>query len=257
MNDSDNIIEQEYPEDFKSGDIKTFDREGTEVPREDMKIKRGGVLQNQGQRPEEIDGSLTVKNVQWLDEERTAVRVSFFDSEGWGRVENHSANTNGSGTFFSKVLQQYTIDDIDKDTSEFWKAEQDVAEELQQFREWKSAGGLLNTHIDEDELRMEIENEVRGQIELENPIAPEPEVVEKIVEKVEEIPVEVPTISVEHMAKNYSQEDLFRMKIEVFDIPAVRAASKDIKSRIRKAATPVELFSIIHEANVSFENEQA
>ena len=59
------------------------------------------------------------------------------------------------------------------------------------------------------------------------------------------------------MAKNYSQEDLFRMKIEVFDIPAVRAASKDIKSRIRKSSTPVELFSIIHEANVSFESEQA
>ena len=110
----------------------------------------------------------------------------------------------------------------------------------------------MNSHIDEDELRMEIENEVRANLE-----SAEPEIVEKVIEKVEEIPVEVPTISVEHMAKNYSQEDLFRMKIEVFDIPAVRAASKDIKSRIRKANTPVELFSIIHEANVSFENEQA
>ena len=58
MNDSDNIIEQEYPEDFRSGDIKTFDRDGAEVAREEMKIKRGGVLQNQGQRPEEIDGKL-------------------------------------------------------------------------------------------------------------------------------------------------------------------------------------------------------
>tara|TARA_Y200000002_G_C22686227_1_gene666103 strand:- start:201 stop:971 length:771 start_codon:yes stop_codon:yes gene_type:complete len=256
MNDSDNIIEQEYPEDFRSGDIKTFDRDGAEVAREEMKIKRGGVLQNQGQRPEEIDGKLTIKNVQWIDEERTLVRVSYFDSEGWGRVENHAANSNGEGTFFSKVLQVYTIDDIDKDTAEFWKAEQEVVEELQQFREWKSAGGLLGSHIDEDELRMEIENEVRMKIEEEGPSG-EPEVVEKIVEKVEEIPVEVPTISVEHMAKNYSQEDLFRMKIEVFDIPAVRAASKDIKSRIRKSSTPVELFSIIHEANVSFESEQA
>jgi len=96
---------------------------------------------------------------------------------------------------------------------------------------------------------------MRNKIQAEMP--PHHEVVEKIVEKVEEVPVEVPTISVEHMAKNYSQEDLFRMKIEVFDIPAVREASKDIKSRIRKATTPVELFSIIHEANVSFESAQA
>lgn len=255
MSDSENIITQEYPEDFKSGDIKTFDREGTEIPREEMKVKRGGVQQNQGQRPEEINGKLTIKNVQWLDEERTTVKVQYFDSEGWGRIENVSANSNAEGTFFSKVLQHYTIDDIDRDTAEFWKAEQEVADELQQFREWKSAGGLLGSHIDEDELRMEIENEVRMKLEAEAPA--EPEVVEKIVEKVEEIPVEVPTISVEHMAKNYSQEDLFRMKIEVFDIPAVRAASKDIKSRIRKSSTPVELFSIIHEANVSFESEQA
>ena len=252
MNDSENIISQEYPEDFKSGDIKTYDREGVEVPREEMQVKRGAVAQNQGQRPEEINGKLTIKNVQWIDEERSAVKVTYFDSEGWGRVENHAANANAPGTFFSKVLQVYSIDDIDADTAAFWKAEQEVIEELQQFREWKSAGGLLNSHIDEDELRMEIENEVRANLE-----SVEPEIVEKVVEKVEEIPVEVPTISVEHMAKNYSQEDLFRMKIEVFDIPAVRAASKDIKSRIRKANTPVELFSIIHEANVSFENEQA
>ena len=179
------------------------------------------------------------------------MQARYFDSEGWGRVENHAANASGPGTFFSKILQQYTIDDIDEDTKAFWKAEDEAIEEYQQFKDWKDSGGILNSQVDEDELRAQIEHEVRGKLESEQ------EVIEKVVEKVEEVPVEVPTISVEHMAKNYSQEDLFRMKIEVFDIPAVRDANKDIKSRIRKASTPVELFSIIHEANVSFENAQA
>ena len=236
---------------FTSADIKMYDRDGNETTREKMQVKRGAVLQNQGQRREEINGKLTIENVRWLDEERTLVQARYFDSEGWGRVENHAANASGPGTFFSKILQQVTIDDIDEYTKEFWKAEDEAHEEYQQFKDWKDSGGILNSQVDEDELRAQIEHEVRGKLESEQ------EVIEKVVEKVEEVPVEVPTISVEHMAKNYSQEDLFRMKIEVFDIPAVRDANKDIKSRIRKASTPVELFSIIHEANVSFENAQA
>lgn len=246
---------QQKPEGFKSGDIKMYDRDGNETTREKMQVKRGPVLQNQGQRVEEINGKLTINFVRWLDEERTLVECKYFDSEGWGRVENHTANASGPGTFFSKILQQYTIDDIDNDTAEFWRAENEAMEDFRKFQEWKAEGGLLGAQIDEDELRAQIENEMRNKIQAEMP--PHHEVVEKIVEKVEEVPVEVPTISVEHMAKNYSQEDLFRMKIEVFDIPAVREASKDIKSRIRKATTPVELFSIIHEANVSFESAQA
>jgi|TARA_B100001093_G_scaffold78463_3_gene69620 CRISPR/Cas system-associated endonuclease Cas3-HD len=236
---------------FTSADIQMYDREGNETTREKMQVKRGAVLHNQGQRRELIDGKLTIENVRWLDEERTLVQAKYFDSEGWGRVENHAANASGPGTFFSKILQQYTIDDIDEDTKVFWQAEEAALEEYQQFKDWKDSGGILNSQIDEDEIRAQIEHELRSNIESEK------EVIEKVIEKVEEVPVEVPTISVEHMAKNYSQEDLFRMKIEVFDIPAVRDASKDIKSRIRKASTPVELFSIIHEANVSFENAQA
>ena len=92
-------------------------------------------------------------------------------------------------------------------------------EDFRKFQEWKAEGGLLGAQIDEDELRAQIENEMRNKIQAEMP--PHHEVVEKIVEKVEEVPVEVPTISVEHMAKNYSQEDLFRMKIEVFDLSLI------------------------------------
>ena len=121
MNDSDNIIEQEYPEDFRSGDIKTFDREGAEVAREEMKIKRGGVLQNQGQRPEEIDGKLTIKNVQWIDEERTLVRVSYFDSEGWG-----ISKKNESKEGFQNKENEFDISDYGASSVENKANERDI-----------------------------------------------------------------------------------------------------------------------------------
>ena len=115
------MANDEYTEDkpdFTSADIKMYDRDGNETTREKMQVKRGAVLNNQGQRREEINGKLTIENVRWLDEERTLVQARYFDSEGWGRVENHAANASGPGTFFSKILQQYTIDDIDEDIND-------------------------------------------------------------------------------------------------------------------------------------------
>ena len=147
---------QQKPEGFKSGDIKMYDRDGNETTREKMQVKRGAVLQNQGQRVEEINGKLTINFVRWLDEERTLVECKYFDSEGWGRVENHTANASGPGTFFSKILQQYTIDDIDNDTAEFWRAENEAMEDFRKFQEWKAEGGLLGAQIDEDEFAIGI-----------------------------------------------------------------------------------------------------
>ena len=46
---------------FTSADIKMYDRDGNETTREKMQVKRGAVLQNQGQRREEINGKLTIE----------------------------------------------------------------------------------------------------------------------------------------------------------------------------------------------------
>ena len=277
------------------------------------------------------------------------VQAAYFDSEGWGRIENFPAQPI-PGSLFIKLIDVYSIEDIDEMSNYFWDNEREFTktveelrawqkdgkfyeyqdwkvtgemqqfldfkesgqleefrewkekgeqyselaakvdkfglsdvtlEELEEFRLWKVHGGVLpdlDTVIIEEnddeedyenffsslnelqdfeedvEMPEELAEVVFGEEEVEEEEEVEAKVVEKIVEKIEEIPVEVPTISIEHMTQHYSTEDLFRMKIEVFDIPAVRDAPQELKTRIRKSKTPVELFAIIHEANVISDN---
>jgi hypothetical protein len=310
---------------------------------------RGPVMPNQEIREELADGTLTFEYARWTDNSRTMVQAAYFDSEGWGRIENFPAQPI-PGSLFIKLIDVYSIEDIDEMSNYFWDNEREFTktveelrawqkdgkfyeyqdwkttgemqqfldfkesgqleefrewkekgeqyselaskvdkfglsdvtlEELEEFRLWKVHGGVLpdlDTVIIEEsddeedyenffsnlnelqdfeediEMPEELAEVVFGEEKVEEEEVVEPRVVEKIVEKIEEIPVEVPTISIEHMTQHYSTEDLFRMKIEVFDIPAVRNAPQELKTRIRKSKTPVELFAIIHEANVISDN---
>lgn len=209
--------------------------------------KRGPVFTNQSPNEDYNNGKFDFEFVMFTDESRSAVNVAFFDSEGWGRIEVHSCAL-VPGSMFTKILSSgMSVEDIDDMTDYFAASEAAFEAELEEFRAWKR-GELESVSQQAAGYTEEVESETEVQV-------PEP-IVETIVEtKIEEVPVEVPTISVNHMAQSFSQEDLFRMKIEVFDIPSVRAGGKEIKSRIRKATTPVEIFAIIHEANVSFESE--
>lgn len=194
--------------------------------------KRGQVLMTQRRREEFNNGKFDFMYAMFADTSRTLVQTAYFDSEGWGRVENLTT-TITAGSMFAKLLETFDIEEIQKMTDLYIAEEEAQEREFVEFLEWRKNGG-----------------------EIVNPEV-ETQTVERVVEVVQEVPIEVPSISVNHMATQYSHEDLFRMKIEVFDIPSVRAASKELKSRIRKATTPVELFAIIHEANVSFESEQS
>lgn len=208
--------------------------------------KRGPVQRNQEQNQEYNNGKIDFEYVMFTDDSRSSILVAYFDSEGWGRIETHSAGI-ARGSIFSRVIDSgITVENIDEMTDLFAIREAEAQLEIEEFRRWKQAGAPTVEEIQSIELEI---NEVVGDSDLVTE-ASEPE----IVTVVEEVKVEIPTISVNHMAANYSEEDLFRMKIEVFDIPSVRAASKDLKARIRKATTPVEIFAIIHEANVSFGN---
>ena len=197
--------------------------------------KRGQVTITQRKREEFNNGKLNFVYAMFADSSRTLVQTAYFDSEGWGRIENLTTNT-VAGSVFYKLLNTFDIDEIQKMTDLYSQQEDEAEREFQEFLDWKQNGGI----------------EPQTQV-VEGPSV----VTERVVEVVQEVPVEVPSISVAHIGSNYSHEDLFRMKIEVFDIPSVRDASKELKSRIRKATTPVELFAIIHEANVSFENGQS
>jgi hypothetical protein len=197
--------------------------------------KRGQVTITQRKREEFNNGKLNFVYAMFADSSRTLVQTAYFDSEGWGRIENLTTNTVAGSTFY-KLLNTFDIDEIQKMTDLYSQQEDEAEREFQEFLDWKQNGGI----------------EPQTQV-VEGPSV----VTERVVEVVQEVPVEVPSISVAHIGSNYSHEDLFRMKIEVFDIPSVRDASKELKSRIRKATTPVELFAIIHEANVSFENGQS
>lgn len=194
--------------------------------------KRGQVLMTQRRREEFNNNKLDFMYAMFADTSRTLVQTAYFDSEGWGRVENLTTAIT-PGSMFAKLLETFDIEEIQKMTDLYIEQEESQEREFNEFLEWRANGGQVETP--------EIQTET----------------VERVVEVVQEVPIEVPSISVNHMATQYSHEDLFRMKIEVFDIPSVRAASKELKSRIRKATTPVELFAIIHEANVSFESEQS
>jgi len=211
--------------------------------------KRGPVQRNQEQNQEYNNGQIDFEYVMFTDDSRSSILVAYFDSEGWGRIETHSAGI-ARGSIFSKVIDSgITVETVDEMTDLFAIREAEAQAEIEEYRRWKAAG--MPTVAEVQDIELEI-NEIVGDsdMDVESVENTEPE----IVTVVEEVKVEVPTISVNHMAANYSEEDLFRMKIEVFDIPAVRAASKDLKARIRKASTPVEIFAIIHEANVSFGN---
>lgn len=313
---------------------------------------RGPVMPNQEARADLADGTLTFEYARWTDATRTMVQAAYFDSEGWGRIENFAARPD-QGSLFIKLIDVFSIEDIDEMSNYFWDNEKNFTrqieeleawkkdgkfyefedwkktgelqqfldfkesgqleefriwkekgddykeiadrvdrfglsdvtiEELNEFRVWKENGGVLpdldTIIIDENDDEEDYSNffnnlndlqDFEEDVELpefvdeqiaealnEEPKEEEKEVeqkvVERVVERIEEIPVEVPTISIEHMTQHYSGEDLFRMKIEVFDIPAVRDAPAELKTRIRKAKTPVELFAIIHEANVISDN---
>lgn len=324
-----------------------------ELSSDDIKLDvplRGPVMPNQEQRVDLADGTLTFEYARWTDATRTMVQAAYFDSEGWGRIENFAARPD-EGSLFIKLIDVFSIEDIDEMSNYFWDNERkftqqieeleawkkdgkfyeyedwrksgelqqfldfkesgqleefriwkekgheykeladrvdkfglsDVTlEELEEFRLWKVNGGVLpdldTVIVDNDdeedysnffnnlnelqdfEEDVELPEFVEEQIaealdeEIEEEKEVEVQIVEKVVERIEEIPVEVPTISIEHMTQHYSSEDLFRMKIEVFDIPAVRDAPAELKTRIRKAKTPVELFAVIHEANVISDN---
>ena len=311
---------------------------------------RGPVMPNQEVRADLADGTLTFEYARWTDATRTMVQAAYFDSEGWGRIENFAARPD-EGSLFIKLIDVFSIEDIDEMSNYFWDNERNFTrqieeleawkkdgkfyefedwkktgelqqfldfkesgqleefrvwkekgedykeiadrvdkfglsdvtlEELEEFRLWKVNGGVLpdldTVIVDNDdeedyssffnnlnelqdfEEDVELPEIVEQQLadtlneETEKEIVVEEKVVERVVERIEEIPVEVPTISIEHMTQHYSAEDLFRMKIEVFDIPAVRDAPAELKIRIRKAKTPVELFAVIHEANVISDN---
>jgi hypothetical protein len=199
--------------------------------------KRGQVTMAQRKREEFNNGKLNFIYAMFADTSRTLVQTAYFDSEGWGRIENLSTNI-VPGSMFSKLIATFDIDQIQEMTNLYSANEEETERDFAEYLEWKAKGGQYTQEVIVEQ-------------------DPETVTVERVVEVVQEVPVEVPSISVAHIGSNYSHEDLFRMKIEVFDIPSVRDASKELKSRIRKATTPVELFAIIHEANVIFESEQS